>query len=166
MAMELVEHIEVGAGGASSIEFTSIPQDGVDLMLLVSARHNATNDNAGKLYFNSDTTDSNYSEIWLRGTGSSSNSYSYSAPYAGYSNNSGTTSNTFSNTQIYISNYSGSATKSFSTENVTENNSSAAYQLLIAGSWSGTNAITSVTYQLTSGLTLVQYSTASLYKIS
>jgi len=31
MSFELVETVTVGAGGASSIEFTSIPQDGTDL---------------------------------------------------------------------------------------------------------------------------------------
>jgi hypothetical protein len=44
MGYQLIEHIEVGSGGAASIEFTGIPQDGVDLVLLASLRTDATGD--------------------------------------------------------------------------------------------------------------------------
>ena len=39
MGMTLIETVEVGAGGASSIQFDSIPQDGIDLVIRMSARN-------------------------------------------------------------------------------------------------------------------------------
>ena len=44
MGMQLIEHIEVGSGGAASIEFTGIDQTGQDLLLKVSSRNSADSD--------------------------------------------------------------------------------------------------------------------------
>lgn len=171
MAMELVEHIEVGAGGAASIEFTSIPQDGVDLVLVASLRNDfASTGNGGPLLkMNGVTTDS-FSWIRLLGTGSSVSSSSdagdpgvYGAVVA-----ANATANTFANIQYTISNYTSSAVKSISGEMVRENNATSATQALVAGSTSGsagsvTAAITSIKLSLSNDFD--QYSTASLYKI-
>ena len=42
MGMQLIETIEVGGSNVSSLAFTGIPQDGVDLVCLLSTRGSAT----------------------------------------------------------------------------------------------------------------------------
>ena len=75
------------------------------------------------------------------------------------------TANTFNSTTFYIPNYAGSTNKSFSFDQVNENNTTAANQVLGSVLWSNTAAITSIS--LTSpGYNFVQYSTASLYGIT
>lgn len=163
MAMELIETIEVGAGGTASIEFTSIPQDGVDLLLVLSGRSSTTSTTMN-MQINGDTA-SNYTWKRLFGDGSSASSFGNTTDYI-YTSTvpSNWTSNTFSSNQVYFSNYTSSSAKSVSVDEVTENNASTAYHTLVAGSWSGTSAITSIKFSI-GGANLVQYSTASLYKI-
>lgn len=166
MAMTLVSHVTVGAGGAASIEFTGIAGTGKDLLLLFSGRDDsggATNDLL--LSFNSATT--GYAERFLAGQGSIA--FSDKSTSAGVrawlvNNGSGSTSNTFCNYRAYISNYAGSTAKSVAIDAVQENNTSTAVQNIVNGSYSGTSAITSV--KIASSATLVQYSSASLYIIS
>lgn len=165
MAMELIETIEVGSGGAASIEFTSIPQDGVDLLLDFSLRKDGTFE-ASYAQFNSDTG-SNYDFIRLYGNGSSAASTSGAAQtfvLIGSNSISTDTSNTFGNGQLYISNYTSTADKSVSSDSVSENNGTTAYQYLVAGKYSTSSAITSVKIVPVAN-SFVQYSTASLYKI-
>lgn len=165
MAFELVETVEVGSGGASSIEFTSIPQDGTDLLLVLSLRTSGAHVGSAMVArFNGST--STYTGVTLEGDGSSASSVTKSSYVwidAGVTG-ANSTSGTFSNVQVYISNYTSSAPKSVSVDSVTENNGTEAYQALNANSWSGTSAITSIEFN--SGETLQQYSTASLYKIT
>ena len=163
----LIETVTVGAGGAASIEFTDIPQDGSDLVLVWSVR---TVDNITqsimRLVLNGDTG-SNYAWVRLWGTGSTVSSSSGAAQTTilnGYAVGDDATANTFGNSSVYISNYSSSGTKSVSNESVTENNASTAYQFLGAGSYSG-GAVTSLLIRENSSTNLAQYSTASLYKI-
>tara|TARA_R110000764_G_scaffold223029_1_gene311822 strand:+ start:710 stop:1198 length:489 start_codon:yes stop_codon:yes gene_type:complete len=160
MGYQLIETIEVGSGGAASIEFTGIPQDGVDLVCVFSERHST--DGNTRLTFNGSS--SGYQQIRLYGTGTSASTDTYSGVFI-YAEDQGasTTANTFGSAQVYVSNYTSSVAKSVSVELVTENNATAADQYLIAGSWSGT-AITSLSVAASSGF--VQYSTASLYKIT
>jgi len=161
MGYQLVETITVGSGGAASIEFTSIPQDGVDLVVKLSSRHDTTS-SLTEIRFNSDST--NRSSIRLTGDGSSVFSGSQSNIWA-RGNRSDATSNTFANSSFYISNYAGSTAKSVSVDGVGENNGTLAYQEIDAGLWNDTSAITAVELFPNSG-NFVQYSTASIYKIT
>jgi len=165
MAYELIETIEVGAGGASSIEFTGIDQTGQDLVCLVSLRSNRTaqSDVLG-VRLNGSSANRNY--ILLKGSGSAATSESGAEYRMGYINGGSSTSNTFSSGSIYISNYASSQNKSLSGDVVSENNGSEAYQSLVASSWSQTAAITSVRVQSYTGSDFVQHSTASLYKVT
>ncbi len=94
--MQLIETIEVGAGGAASIEFTSIPQDGVDLLLMVSAR---TDRNVGAdvvgAQFNSDTTAGNYSVKALGGNVSTAFSVASPVFWLSYASDNNNTVSTF-----------------------------------------------------------------------
>lgn len=169
MAYELIETIEVGAGGAASIEFTSIPQDGVDLVCVVSLRTSKASGNPDAIEFQfAGDTGGNYTTLWLEGTGSgvATASTTTSRGYAEHlGQHSAYTSNTFGNTSIYVSNYTSSASKSISIDGVTENNATGSYQEIAAGLWNNSSAVTSVKIY-SGGNTLQQYSTASLYKIS
>jgi hypothetical protein len=159
--MQLVE-TKTLVSSASTIEFTSIPQDGTDLLVLFSPV--GTFDNIG-LRFNGST--SNYTFRLLANFGGSTQSYtntafSLSAIFGGYIGPSSTPANS----ALYVPNYSGNAAKVCSVDFVHEANSSTVYSGIAAGLWNDTAAITS--------LSLVSYLTTpyaagtmvSLYKIT
>ena len=158
--MKLIE-TKTLASPAASIEFTDIPQDGTDLVAVISAR-NSTTQSVGLISFNGNTTGRTFR--YLIGTGSGASSGTYDG-YGFTTDLSSYTANTFSNSKVYIPNYTGSAHKSYSLDDVTENNTTAAFMLIGAGLWSNTSAITSVTFTASSG-NLVAGSTISLYKIT
>jgi len=164
---EAIATVEVGAGGAANIEFTSIPQTYTDLSLFISTRQpgGAPSWSDLRMKFNSSTT--NYTDILLYGTGSSAASLSESdTGIIIRSVNSGVaTANTFGNILIYIPNYTSSNNKSVSIDQVTENNATQALTGLTAGLWSNSAAITSIAFTPTTAGNFVQYSTATLYGI-
>ena len=166
MAYELIETIEVGAGGASSIEWTGIPQDGVDLVCVLSSRNTSNGDLVG-IHFNGTSGFTNYAGISLYGNGASVSSTSGNINYTTAVNASSTTANTFSNSSWHISNYTISQAKSISSDSVVEENvssSSDLAQTISAMSWSITDPITALKLSPFSN-NFAQYSTASLYKI-
>ena len=148
------------------MEFTGIPQDGVDLVLKFSGRGSiASVSRFINVLFNGDTG-VNYSYMRLRGDGSAVTSASdatKSRLEIGLMTAGSATANTFGSCQTYISNYTSSTVKSVSTDVVTENNATEAYAQVVANTWDGA-AITSINIS-TSG-NIDQYSTASLYKIT
>jgi hypothetical protein len=157
--------VTVGSGGAANIEFTSIPATYTDLKIVVSARA-TINSGALGIYFNGTT--SGYSWRRLIGDGSSAfsdSTASYPNLRAIGTNPSTYTASTFANTEIYIPNYAGNTNKSVSVDAVNENNATAAETSFLAGLWSNTAAITSVTL-IPNSDNFAQYSTASLYGIS
>ena len=157
-----IASVSVGSGGASSIDFTSIPSTYTDLVLKLSGRSTA-NDNWANISFNGSTA--SFSSRGLYGDGSSTGSYSRSDNVNTIANDSSTsTASTFSNGEIYIPNYAGSNNKSYSVDSVTENNATAVLTSLVAGLRSNTAAITSITLTPNGG-NFAQYSTATLYGI-
>lgn len=153
----------------TDITFTSIPQTYTDLKLVYSARSNANTGSEGYdsvFYFNG--AQSNRTSKVLRGDGSlvSSNTIDEAATFrllrAMEPNNY--TGSVFSNVEIYVPNYTSSNYKSFSVDAVLENNDTATGMSLIAGLWSSTAAITSITVGAING-SLVAYSTFRLYGI-
>lgn len=164
MSVTLISTITVGAGGAASIDFTSIPGTYTDLMVVLSGQASNANTD-GNVTFNGLTT--NLSSRQLYGSGSATGSANNASKILSYAlaNASTYTANTFSNVTIYVPNYAGSTNKSVSIDAVVENNATAAFQSLIAGLWASTAAITQVTLKADTG-NLVQYSTASLYGIT
>lgn len=168
MSMTLIEHIEVGSGGAASIAFTSIGGDFTDLLLVASLR-DTTGISSFQLQktvlaFNGDTSNDTVRgmEGRLLGvlSGDSTDRVAYhAAPPA--------VSNAFSSTKIYISNYAGASAKYFSVDYIVPSNSSSGdntYMGILAGEWTGTAAITSLT--LSTPGSFVQYSSATLYGIT
>lgn len=152
--------VTVGSGGASSIEFTSIPATYTDLCMVMSLRFNGAQD-VVNITVNNSTA--NLSQRYFYGDGASVTNVS-NTDLITLADRSTMTTSTFSNCQIYIPNYASSNNKSFSIEMVSENNATTAYTVLSAGLWSNTAAITSLKLSY-SGYNFVQYSTATLYGI-
>jgi hypothetical protein len=162
--MKLIESKTLGTAQAS-IEFTSIPQDGTDLLVLMSLR-DAGGSNANDVRIRFNTLSTNFSTRYLFGNGSITGSGTQSTNIVTVaSTSSGATSNTFSSVSLYIPNYTGSTNKSFSVDTVGENNATGAFQILEAGLWSNTAAISGLTIEGVS-VNLVAGSIISLYKIT
>jgi hypothetical protein len=170
MSISLVSTVTVGTNSPTVIQFSNIPQTGKDLLVLVSGR--ASNFNAN-ITFNGST--SSYAYRDLRGSGSSASSGNGSAMSNLFVqfmyeprdfNGTNNTVNHFSNSQMIISNYTSSVAKSISADTTMEFNSTESYLAAVAGSWSGTSAITSIELAVSGAGTFNENSTASLYIIS
>jgi hypothetical protein len=165
----LLEKITVGAAGVASVTFNSIPQTGyTDLKVVGSIRTNRAYASDGVyFYFNSDTTSGNYSGKQLTGTGSAvqSTSYGYNDEIM-YASGANATVSTFGNCEIIIPNYTSSNQKTASIDSVSENNATLAYSNLGTYKWTGTAAITAITFKPVSGTAFVQYSTFYLYGLA
>lgn len=166
----LLDRIELNAS-ASSVTFSNIPQTGyTDLKIVASTRATGSrSEDSMGIRFNSDSTTANYSIKYLRGNGSAASSGGNdvtAGAYIGEMNGATSTSNTFTSQDIYIPNYTGSNQKSFSVDVVEEANATTAYAQLHAGLWSGTSAITAITFYDYNGNSFVSGSTFSLYGIA
>jgi hypothetical protein len=160
--MQAIETVTVGSGGQASIEFTSIPDTYTDLCLLVSVREATTNNAAIIIDINGSSA--NLSQRWLYGTGSSALSAANSQLFL-YQTPSNTAANTFGNGSIYIPNYASTTTaKSISIDSVSEDNATGSYQMINAGLYNSTTAVTAITLRAVGG-NIAEHSTATLYGI-
>lgn len=163
MTMQLIQTVTVGVGGATSINFSSIPQTGTDLFIVASVR---TADAAPStnliVKFNSLTT--GYSSRLLNGSGSAVSSTS-TASMTILVNSATATSNTFGNASLYIPNYTATGQKPMSSDSVIANNSTAGGLRLSASSSSDTAPITSIQFE-NGSVNILENSTISLYKIT
>ena len=161
---ESIATVTVGAGGSSSISFTSIPSTYKHLQ--IRASHTFDSNNRGiNFQFNSDTG-ANYSRHYLSGDGSSANAGGAGSlsniSFYYHVGNAGTTQAEveivdileYANTNIY---------KTLRGLAGVDNNGSGEV-FLVSGSWRNTSAITSVTIN-TSGGNFAQYSKFALYGI-
>lgn len=162
----LLEKITVGAAGASSVTFSGIPQTGyTDLVLKISPRQVAGGVWQGiSLTVNGST--STYSSKILEGGDSTATSANGGTTGIGMNSVGVLYASTFASSEVYIPNYTSSNYKSFSIDSVSEGNQSGGvYQDLIAGLWSTTSAITSITLTGSSN-NFAQYSTFYLYGVA
>lgn len=154
--------VTVGAGGASTISFSNIPQTYTDLLVKLSVRTTFAGV-ADDVLLTLNGLSSGYSNKILYGNGS--NAFSTSA----YGNlvtsppAANATANTFGNVEFYIPNYALTNSKVYSSDSVSENNATESYTHLIAGRNTTTNPITSIS--LAGVGNFVQYSTATLYGV-
>jgi hypothetical protein len=166
MYQTLIASATVGAGGASTIDFTAIPSIYTDLTLVFSIRDNAAViANSPRVRLNGDTGANYTTPRYVLGNGAAASSAGGTTAqtflffdYA--STGASATASTFSNCTFYFPNYTSSSAKVFGEEIVSENNTSTGYMLLGAGRWSGTAVINSISIY---NATFVQYSTAYLY---
>lgn len=172
-------HIETYTAGSAvaSIEFTSIPQDYIDLIVLISGNSSDTTANTGGydvLGIQINGATSGYSSRELRADGSFVNTTTRTTTTVGgeaygrfsiaFKNSYGTAVGPESY-RLHISNYTASADKPMSLETVGELNETNAQMSIAAPLWSNTDAITSIEYGLVTG-DFVAGTTVSLYGIS
>lgn len=151
---------------AASVTFSAIPNTFTDLVLRVSARNDrAVVNGAMVLRFNGSSS-SVYSWTELTGNGSAAASAraSSSTSLQGFAlAGSSATSNTFTNTEIYIPSYTVSQNKPVSGISVNETNATAADMYATANLFSSTSAISSIelsnvsTFQFVSGSSFFLY---------
>lgn len=169
--MTLIKTISVGAGGAASIDFTSIPATYTDLLIKISLRDNNTSASYGDgviMSFNNDTTNANYSWRTVKGFTSSTQSQSGTDRSFALSadDSANQTANVFSNGEIYLPSYLSANKKSVASDMVVTNSGVTYWQMvLLAGLWSGTSAINRITLTPAIGTLFNQYSLATLYGI-
>jgi len=163
--MTLISSVTVGAGGQTSIVFSSIPATYTDLLLKVSARTNASGAIYDDLFL---TVNGQSAQQWrglytINGTSvvaSTSTGFALVSDATGAS----ATASTFSNSEFYIPNYTSTGVKSISSDTVTENNATAANLNIAANTVTNCAAITSITLAA-SGNTFQQYSNFYLYGV-
>jgi hypothetical protein len=170
--MKLIETKTLGAD-AASIEFTSIPADFDDLVILASVRSSYAADDDPLLYQINGLT-SGYSARILYGTGSAASTSTPTTAAKGGVNfgrlsfngiNAATsTSNTFSSVSFYLPNYKLTQQKSISVDYVLENNATFAEQQIVAALSTDTAAVTSIKFAARDG-DLVTNTSFSLYGI-
>jgi hypothetical protein len=165
----LLETITVGAAGASSVTFNSIPQTGyTDLVVKASVRTDRAGTGGDGLNFTFNGSGGTaYSDKALRGDGASATSFSDTSAaviYGTRADSAGNTANSFSSQDFYIPNYCSANYKSVSVDGASETNATTAYAELVAGLWSNTAAITSIGISALG--TIQQHSTFSLYGVS
>jgi hypothetical protein len=164
----LLEKITVGAAGASSVTFSSIPQTGyTDLVVKISARGNFSQAYDTLYCRVNGLTSSIYTRMTVSGNGSGTGSGTSTNDkmLLGEANGNTATANTFGNAEIYFPNYTSSTNKSISTDIVQETNGTEAYMYLNAGLIATTNAITSIQFLCSSNLFLAN-STFYLYGVA
>ena len=163
--MVKLQTVTVGSGGAATIDFTSIPQTYTDLKIVLSARTDRASASQDGLLvkLNGSTTGFTYRN--LIGDGSAASSSNGSTATALRATASTATASVFSNGEFYLPNYTSSNNKSYSSDNVIENNATAATQNLYAGLWSNTSAVTSISITSENSANFVQYTTATLYGV-
>ena len=174
---KLISAVTVGAGGSSTISFSSIPATYTDICLKLSAR--STSNTSGQtttyvnLTFNGDSGayyDQRNVSAFFGGTISNQNWSNQNSFYVYQIDASTATSNIFSNTEIYVPNYTSTSNKSISNDGVAENNISSGTDrviALVAGLYHPSSNIAISSVSLTTGGAgdFAQYTTAYLYGI-
>ena len=160
-----IQTVTVGSGGASSIQFTSIPQTYTDLYILISCRTNRADVKDYIAIRPNGSTTSDTSKT-LSGDGSSATSDVESTVILVTTTGGSATASIFGNAEFYLPNYtSTSIQKSLSMNGVGENNATESRIQNSNGLWSSTSAITSIDLVPYIGTLFSQYSTATLYGI-
>jgi hypothetical protein len=155
----------VGASGAPTIVFSTIPASFTDLMLFCSFRTSSVGSYAG---FTFNGTTSGYGGRLLFGSGSgnaATTEHATNEIQYFETNDSTQTANTFNNGFLFMPNYNSSSNKLVSYDVVNENNAVSAQQRILAGFWNNNAAISSITIDSLTG-DFVQYSSATLYGIT
>jgi hypothetical protein len=169
-AFESIATTVVGAGGASSITFSSIPSTYTHLQIRTIAKSNGLNSNLA-WNANSDTSSANYAAHFTRGNSSvvqsdgivSGSSNSFIIANEGVTISSDANS-TYGATVIDLLDYANtSKNKTTRALGGRELNGSGAVTLS-SGVWFNTNAVNSITLYVING-SFIQYSSFALYGI-
>ena len=173
---EAISTITVGAGGASSIEFTDIPQgySHLQIRMIARAATAAVGPNVGVLVQANNDTGSNYAWHELRGNGSAataagefSQTLMEIAPISAAGH---TTTGMFGAGIIDLLDY-GSTSKTKAFRSFAGLDTDGAYDgyyppvVVASGLWNSTSAVTSIKFTTTGSRDFAQYSQAALYGI-
>lgn len=164
--------VTVGSGGASSIDFTSIPSTYTDLLVKLSVRDAGVYANVNFSVRVNGLSTSIYSRKYIYGNSLGASSAATSAGssegqmFLGYVPGSvSQTTSTFSNSEVYIPNYTSSNVKAVITDSVSEGNWDDVSMSLGASLANTTSTITSLSF-LGTGSGWAEFSSVSLYGIS
>ncbi len=165
-----IASVTVGSGGSSSIDFIAIPQNYTDLLVKFSGRSTQNDFEVTDVQVLFNNSSSSQTQRNLRASSITGViSQTRTDILLGNMPSSTNTSNTFSNSEIYIPNYTGSNFKSVSVDGVVASNTNSGYYWWLnlgANLWSSTAAITSIKLIGNNGSNnFAQYSTATLYGI-
>lgn len=160
-----IASVTVTGATAASMEFTSIPSTYDDLLIVYSARTNRAAEVVDNINIGFNGTTTNLTARYLVGTGTAVVSSTSLNRFGGFATGASATASTFGNTMVYIPNYAGSTNKSFSVDSVSETNGTTSYQIISAGLWSQTTAISSIAFTSNTSDSFVTNSTAVLYGI-
>jgi len=159
---ESIATVTVGAGGSSTITFSSIPSTYTHLQIRGIAR-TATNVSLG-LRFNSDTA-SNYSRHYLNGNGASAGAGGGASSTSAYAGTTATATSAFGANVIDVLDYKDTNKyKTIRALSGGDNNGSGFVQFM-SGSWRNTNAVSNIDIFQVDGDTITQYSSFALYGI-
>ena len=172
--LEVITNTVVGAGGASSITFSTIPQTYQHLMVISSARSQRTSArwDGSNMRFNGESSGNNQSNVTLfnvgaapTGTGETDGnrvSYLFDSPAAD------ALADQFGASVVYFPNYRWGEFKKVIGWSASSNSSGSASDYgntLATGSWRSTSAVTSI--YIAAGVTgFVEHSTFTLYGIN
>ena len=168
-AITKIASTTVGAGGAVSLQFTSIPGTYTDLLVLTSIRLTANDNGCAFTINNNSGSINNYIRFSAVGTAIDTYKRASSSFYDSLAGvvASSWTSNVFSNTSIYISNYTSSSNKNIFVDTTAENNASTDTKSITTVMIADTNPVTSVKIYFTgTSNDFAQYSSAVLYGVS
>ena len=160
-----ISTVTVGAGGAATINLTSIPATYTDLCLKVSMRTNRA-DTADPVLITFNGSSSGYRENRFWADGSAVSAYSSTQIEGQYANSTNSSSNNFASLDMYIANYANTSQyKSFNYGCAVQQTANPMYTVILNGIWSNTAAINQITLDPIYGANFVQYTTATLYGI-
>ena len=162
---ESIQTVTVGAGGAASISFTSIPSTYSHLQIRGIVK-SGTGDNSLRMEINSDTG-SNYTRHLLYGDGSTagaSGGTGFSSLTIG-NNGYTTTSGTFCVYVMDLLDYANTNKYKTNRSFWGIDNNGAGQVSLYSGLWLNTAAVTALNIKSAGGETLQQYSSFALYGI-
>ena len=165
---ESIATVDVGAGGASTVTFSSIPSTYQHLQIRGIARDSAASSEGNvRLYFNADTSTSNYRFHSLIGNGASTSSQDggNQLPLIMTTTGNTATANCFGAGVMDVLDYA-STNKNKTTRTLTGWDTNGDGRIMLrSGVWFSTSAVTSITLSTSSGSNLAQYSSFALYGI-
>ena len=165
----LLQRLEVSNSTSTVVSFRNIPQTGyTDLKIVVSGRtvrSGTDRSNDFLLTFNDNASGYSRKDLGdsaVRSTGGSSlsNIGRIQMP------SDDATANTFGNAEIYIANYTSSQNKAVTIDNVSQDNNTYGPTWLVAGLWSNSSPISSISLTADQSGTITAGSTFSLYGIA
>lgn len=167
-SFELISRVEVGAGGASSIEFTSIPGTYQHLQVRGITRVDTGTVQIGLSVRLNGVTSSDYAVHILYGDGSTvsaAGAASNTNPYVLETIGASATAGAFAGFVLDIVDYA-STSKATTMRGFSGSDANGLGQVRLgSGLWTSTSAVTSLSLQNPSSFNFAQYSRASLYGV-